>query len=294
MTGPCSWPVLYADCVEGGLPPALADLTTEARERVESMAVEFLWNWTDRGYGVCDVVVRPCKTAPRGSTFWGGAMGSGMRPLVHTGLIVTDDTVVLEPDPGEYLVDDVPVTYQGLPIWSGCSCSGGQCGCGLSASVVRLPGPVVSVTEVQIDGEVVDPETYRVDNRTLLVRTDGNPWPTTQNMDAELGSGNTWAVSYQFGVEVPTGGQVAAGVLAAEMALALCNDGACKLPERVQTVTRQGVTVAMLDNMEGIDKGRTGVWLVDSWVQSVMAPRGRSAVYSPDIPRPRHRVSTWT
>lgn len=284
MTGPCSWPVLYADCVEGGLPPALADLTVEARERVESMAVEFLWNWTDRGYGVCDVVVRPCKTAPRGSTFWGGARPAGFQ--ITTGMAV--GSTVIEGPEGEYNV--IPALF---PVWSGCSCED-QCGCGLSASVVRLPGPVVSVTEVQIDGEVVDPGTYRVDNRTLLVRTDGNPWPTTQNMDAELGSENTWAVSYQFGVEVPIGGQVAAGVLAAEMALALCNDGACKLPERVQTVTRQGVTVAMLDNMEGIDKGRTGVWLVDSWVQSVMAPRGRSAVYSPDIPRPRHRVSTWT
>ena len=37
---------------------------------------------------------------------------------------------------------------------------------------------VGSVTEVTIDGVLVPPSVYRVDNSTQLVRTDGGSWPS--------------------------------------------------------------------------------------------------------------------
>lgn len=274
MNGPCVWPIQYTECVSGGddesLPEAIGDLSPEQRERVEKMAVEFLWNWTGRGLGLCEISVRPCRTGcPRPATYYGqpGLMG-GSR--------------VAQIGPGSYWLDYA------------CGCPTSRCRCGTGPESVRLPGPIDEITEVRVGGEVLPESAYRVDNRSLLVRTDGEIWPMCQDMTADGDQPGTWEVTYTYGIPVPVGGEVAAGVLAEEMAKALCNDGSCRLPERVQTVTRQGVTMAMLDMMEDVEKGRTGLWLVDSWISSVMAPRPRSSVLSPDLPRPKNRVTTWT
>lgn len=275
MNGPCVWPIQYTECASGGddesLPEAIGDLSPEQRERVEKMATEFLWNWTGRGFGLCEVSVRPCRLAcSRPSTYYGGSRVGGVRIAPMHG--------------GGFWVD----------YGCGCPPTLHGCRCGTGPASIKLPGPVASVEEIRIDGAVLERGNYRVDNHNLLVRTDGGIWPSCQDMEATIDQPNTWQVDYTRGAPVPTGGQVAAGVLAEEMALALCNDGACKLPERVQTVTRQGVTMAMIDLMEDMDRGRTGIWLIDSWVSSVTAPRSRSAVYSPDVPRPLNRVTTWT
>jgi hypothetical protein len=47
------------------------------------------------------------------------------------------------------------------------------------------------------------------------------------------------------------------------------------LPERVQTITRQGVTVGFLDPQDFLEKGRTGITMIDLWLRSVN-PRGIS------------------
>jgi hypothetical protein len=146
---------------------------------------------------------------------------------------------------------------------------------------------------VQIDGEVLDPSAYRVDNGRLLVRQDGGRWPTCQDMGAALGEDDTWGITYDKGYPVPAGGQIAAGLLANELAKAACNDRSCGLPQRVQTVTRQGVTIAVLDAFDDIDEGHTGIWLIDSWVASVVRRPRRMRVLSPDRMPPRYRQQTW-
>lgn len=153
---------------------------------------------------------------------------------------------------------------------------GGGCGCDTChtlppLSVVALPGPVHEVTSVTVGGEEFSGWVLDGDR---LVRTDGEDWPTNGEVD--------WRVDYMRGRTVPVGGEVSAGLLAVEMWKAACGDSDCQLPQRVQTVTRQGVTVAMLDNFDGIDKGHTGIWLVDAWVSSVTKPPTRSIVRSPD------------
>jgi hypothetical protein len=113
-------------------------------------------------------------------------------------------------------------------------------------------------------------------------------------MDAPLGSENTWSVTYQQGKPVPVGGQIAAGLLACELAKAACGDKSCGLPQRVQSITRQGVTVAVLDAFDDIDTGHTGIWLIDSWVASVTKRPRRWRVLSPDRRQPTvGRVQTW-
>jgi hypothetical protein len=162
---------------------------------------------------------------------------------------------------------------------------GDDCSC-TSVSSIRLPGPVASVTRIVIDGTVFDPASYRVDG-PRVVRTDGQHWPYCQDMSLNAGAVGTWTIEYQRGLPVPNGGQVAAGVLASELAKAACNDGSCQLPQRLQTITRQGVTMAMLtDFTQSLDQGYTGIWIVDSWISSVTRPHQSALVTSPDFRRP--------
>lgn len=267
---PCDWPVDYSAC-GGGLPEPLASLPASGVATFEEMAATYLWDWTGRKYGQCEVTLRPCRQDcwEGRSTFWGGSGG----PL-RGGLPFT------------------PALIRGQWYNLGCGTCGDNCGCG-STQALRLPGPIASVGEVQIDGTVLDPAAYRVDNGRFLVRQDGALWPTCQDMNLMLGQPDTWGVTYTKGYAVPKGGQVAAGLLANELAKAACNDKTCGLPRRVQSITRQGVTVAVLDAFDDIDEGHTGIWLIDSWVASVVRRPRRMRVLSPDRRPPRYRQTTW-
>lgn len=257
----CDWPITYTGCgapdADPNVPCAPLDtMTPEERAAWEQMAADLLWRWSGGVFGVCDVIVRPCRDdcadAPGPSTFWGFG----------------------------------PYTRGSMALRTNCNyCGRTNCRCTYEGSTtVVLLGPVVEVSEVVIEGVPVPSTAYRVDYGRYLVRTDGQVWPTCQDLNAAPGQPGTWTVAYKRGIPVPIGGSVAAGVLACEFAKAACNDASCQLPKRVQSVTRQGITVALLDNFEDIQDGRTGIWLVDSWVASVSAPRPSVSVRSVDIP----------
>lgn len=272
---PCDWPISYAEC---GVCDALDGLSELEQARIESMATEYLWNWTLKAFGICEIALRPCRTTcEQPSSFWGwGPYGRGSMSVGGLG----------GPWPNPQLVQGEWTNVScGRCQVDACSCSGDSMG------TLQLPGPVASITEVRIDGAVLDPGAYRVDNGRLLVRLDGQPWPTCQDMTGDPATDeNTFQITYGRGRAVPIGGQIAAGVLACEMAKAVCNDGTCKLPARVQTITRQGVTMAMIDNGDGLARGQTGIWLIDSWVASITNPTRPSTVLSPDI-RPKFRTT---
>lgn len=272
-TAPCFWPVDFPDCsaasasmepIEGSGDP---ELYAEA-------AVEYLWNWTGKRFGTCEVTVRPCRSDcdDRGlSTFFG--FGSGPWP---------DGTGA----PWR------PVIIDGAWYNLTCGrCGEDACGCGRVHSL-KLPGPIASIESITIDGEVLPSGNYRVDDNRYLIRLDGEAWPICQDLSAESGTEGTWSVTYRRGIDVPSGGQIAAGVLACELAKAACGDSSCQLPKRVQSITRQGVTIAMLDAFDDIEKGHTGIWLVDSWVASMTKAPTPSRVMSPDH-RPRVQRTTW-
>lgn len=249
--GPCNWPVSYAACDEpGGTDDPLDEAT---RTQVEQMAVEFLWTWTGKRLGTCTVAVRPCLSdcyEARLTTYSGRG----------------------------------PMTSLATPVAPCARCAQPACSCEPGSDAVRLPGPVASVDEVLLDGQVLDPSAYRLRRGDELWRIDGDYWPQCQTMTTSVDLPHTWQVTYQQGVPVPIGGQIAAGVLAEEFGKALCGDNRCQLPKRVQTITRQGVSMAVIDSFEDVGKGRTGIWVIDSWVASqTKAPR-RSGVLSPDYP----------
>lgn len=262
-TSPCSWPLVDE------LPcSALDGLTEPLKGTIVAIATQLLWNWTGRVYGLCDLTVRPCRTDCTPSTYHGiaGIPSSQWRNMPYLPVLVN----------GEFL----NVTCS---RWcrTGCGCK--------HVSEIGLPGPVDSITEVTVDGIVLPSSAYRVDNRRWLVRQDGEEWPTCQDLSLPPGEENTWTVDYKWGVPVPEGGQVAATILACEMAKAALGRD-CSLPQRVQSVSRQGITVAILDTFEGLEKGSTGIWLVDSWVMSVNNAPKRSRVLSPDLHPARVRT----
>lgn len=255
------WPVAYVGGPEGC--PAYEHLPYAQIAEFEQIAVDYLWAWTGKVFGATEVTVRPCRGLQREGTW------------VHRPTAVTSQTAEV----GWFAVS------------ADCAACPGACSCKESSAVLKLRGPVSEIKQVTIEGTVLDPSAYRVDNRHLLVRQDGLGWPLTQSLDAPLGSENTWAVTYVFGIPVPMGGQQAAGLLACELAKQATNDNTCQLPRRFQAITRQGVTVAALDTFEDIDQGHTGIWSIDAWIASVTKPRQRSTVMSPDLPRMRRQ--TW-
>lgn len=288
----CEWPVSYEACGAVALDPdaeppaaaasgcsALDDLSPEQAAAFERMAGELLWEWTDRIYGTCEVVARPCRSRCGSALRWRNTFW-GRGPYPWDGISA-----------GSW----VPLLIGGEWFNVGCGCAG-MCSCAEEGpSALLLPGPIASVTSVRIDGVVLDPAEYRVADGRLLVRADGSPWPSCQNLLAPASELGTFEVTYRRGTEVPVGGRVAAGVLACELAKAACQDDTCQLPQRVQTVTRQGLTVGIVDAFQGLNEARTGIWLIDSWTSSVRLGTAKpmAGVRSPDYRPQRGGRRSW-
>lgn len=157
----------------------------------------------------------------------------------------------------------------GWPLWLGRPRSGHA-----APYSVRLPHPnVTAVTGVTVGGAPF--AAWRLDGG-WLARTDGRGWGVCGDAATE--------VAYTYGLAPPEGGRELAAWLGAELAKAAVG-GDCRLPTRVQSVTRQGVTIAR-DDLAMLDKGRTGIYQVDLWLRAVN-PHGRSEealVWSPDLP----------
>lgn len=244
----CEWPVSYAGCDD--TTDTLMSLPVSGREAFEDMAIEYLWRWTKKRFGVCMTTIRPCR-----QQCWDGISTYGRSPTAPQG-------------------PWTPALLNGA--WYNLGCGSGTCGavCGCTeGSTLHFEKPIVDVVDVTLDGVTLSPSAYRVDSGTMLVRQDGGRWPYCQDMSVPLGGKGTWSVTVRTGTVVPGGGQIAAGKLARELAKASCGSSKCELPQRWQTITRQGVTIsAAIDLFQGLDEGKTGIWLIDAWVASVNKP----------------------
>lgn len=163
---------------------------------------------------------------------------------------------------------------------TGCSCR--------PASVATLAHtPVVAVTDVRIGGESLDPTAYAVVAPNRLVRRDGGAWPACQLLDSHDDGDGVLVVDYTWGVAMGAYDRHAVAAFACELVKA-CLDRPCALPSRVTTLTRQGVSMTLVDPMEFLDEGRTGVYQFDVWLGQVNpnGRHGRSRVRTPDVSRP--------
>jgi len=177
--------------------------------------------------------------------------------------------------------------------------SASNCGCA-PLSRALLPGyPVAEITEVKIDGIVLDPSEYRLDEWRWLTRladADGNAqwWPGCQRLDLPDTEENTWSVSYIHGVVPPLAGGSAAAQLAGEL-YKFCTGAECATPAGTVQKTRHGVTVQMAPFVAwGRKDGNwaTGLKMVDLFL-SAYNPSGlrrRPAIWSPDGPPYARRV----
>ena len=151
-------------------------------------------------------------------------------------------------------------------------------------SRIRLRGrPVTRIISIRNrNGLILDPSSYYlVDHSTIQIKA-GTPW-TPCNVE----------VTYAYGVPVPTAGKMAARKLAIEFARLWAGDEMCELPQRVTSVSRQGVSYTILDNQEFIDELRTGLYEIDLFLKVVNPDNARrkSKVFSVDTPRARKYVT---
>jgi hypothetical protein len=283
---PDSWPLISCSGADGC--DHLANLNSDLRAVFETAAVEYLWRWSGRRFGLCETTIRPCaEDCGSWSTFRGWAGSPAGYPIGAGGFVN-----------GMY-----PIISGGNWFNVICGrCNSQRCGCP-DLSTIVLPGPVNSVTAVYIDGDLLDPAAYRLDNLGLS-RIDGDTWPKCQDMahpaipDESPGESpdladfsDTFAVVYQRGVPVPAGGQLAAGTLACELAKRCSGDKSCRLPKRATMVVREGVTVQLPSDAELFRTGALGIEEIDFFLASVQQDnRNRFSVLSPDTKRFR---STW-
>lgn len=168
-----------------------------------------------------------------------------------------------------------PFAKSVYPLWDGVDWRQTGCGCRQKCdrrgpSIIHLPGPVYEVTLVEVDGECV-PETEWSVEGDYLYKADCTPWPV-QNLLCPLGQPNTWSVEYLRGYAPPAGTALAVGMLAKEFFNA-CGKGKCRLPNRVQSIVRQGVNMQIINTKEILDEGLTGIPEVDFFIRT-WNPRG--------------------
>ncbi|MBC9729260.1 hypothetical protein [Streptomyces sp. TRM68367] len=263
--GPCGpWPFEPSCC-------SSADDADQAEiDRWRSVATTILFNLSGRRWGPsCPYTVRPCRRSCLESSpvsFQAGASTGGWIPYIGTDGAWRNASV--------------------------CGCKS-DCSCG-ELCEVRLEGPVHDIMAVELDGQTLPADAYRVDAGGLLVRTDGGCWPDCQDMAAPCGEPGTFCVTYRIGMPLDEAAIAAFSELVCHY-LKGCGGGCgCKASsnKNLTRVQRQGVELEFADPTLLYSEMRTGLPLVDAWLVSVNPYRqtSPSRVYSPDFKRPRFQV----
>lgn len=154
--------------------------------------------------------------------------------------------------------------------------------------------PVTEILQVLIDGVLIPSNEWYLQARRKLVRVlpsaDAEPtqrygWPSSNRNDLPDTEEGTFSVTYMYGVAPPQIGVNAAKVLAKQLILNASPKGRSILPQRVTSISRQGVTVSVVDVMDFFSKGLTGVYELDLFITTVNPTKMKlkPLVWSPDI-----------
>ena len=140
--------------------------------------------------------------------------------------------------------------------------------------------PVQEVLRVTTPEGDLD-EGFELANDAYLIRPGRAAWDFSSGVEVE----------YTYGTRAPAMGRQAAISLANQFLLAYEGSDQCKLPDRVTSVSRQGVSFTILDPQDFLDRGRTGIYEVDLFlaVANPTGARKRAKVFSPDKPRGERR-----
>lgn len=245
-------------------------------------ATELLWVATGRQFGTCTTTIRPCRQrcGPCGDEF----------DIIDVRLL-------------GYGLGTLPwfPSMDSQGIWTNIpacgECAGSNC---CHVCEIQLPTPVCCVSEVKIDGRVLNPLEYRVDDFSTLVRVldenlnpidpnDRNCWPSCQSLTLPDTEKDTFSVTVTWGKAPPELVKIATAEFACQL-IKQCIGAPCQLPQRIQNISRQGVTIGMLDPMVFLEKGHTGIYIVDMAINQFNPARlpRRAGVSSPDL-QPRWR-----
>lgn len=268
--GPCLPYDLDLSCCltpSGSLPdPCILDGDPVSQGVIDNAvlaASQILWAITGRQFSQCQATIRPCRACddpcclPSFTDY--GFTGSGY------------PSYPFHQADGSWINMSCPCTDD-------CSC--------VNLDKIKIPYPTCSVDEVKIDGLVVDPSNYKVLNFEELVWA--NPvsggWPRCNDLRKPDTEEGTWSVTVTWGKAPDQLVLQAAAEMACEI-IKDCTGKPCRLPQRVSSVTRQGISVSFLDTMEFLDKGLTGLYFVDLAARIYNPNRlmRRPTVYSPDV-----------
>lgn len=258
----CAW-ALDTACCDGW-----DAFTTEQQDAAAAWATEILDALTGHRFAQCPVKLRPCG---RRCGLYGGYLAWPVDSPASSGV-----------------GNPWMIPYVGAGgVWRNCTCPG-ACSCAATCEA-KMPYPVAEILEIRVDGVVLDPTAYRLDNGTIIVRTDGECFPECQNMDLPDSAEGTWSVTLRPGEPLPRSGAIAAGRLACEFAKACAGDSDCALPEQLISLSRNGVEVQVADPSTFLDNGLTGIQEVDLFIRTFNPAklRARPRVFSPDILNPR-------
>lgn len=151
---------------------------------------------------------------------------------------------------------------------------------------ITLPGPIMRLDEVKIDGVVQNLADFRIDDRSRLVWQGSGevPWPMNQDLRLPDTEPGTFSVTYLNTHPVDALGAYAAGTLAMEYAKA-CTGSKCRLPAGVTSIVRQGVSMEITSG--AFPEGVTGIREIDTFIAlwNPAGRRGPSRVYTPGARR---------
>jgi len=244
-------------------------LTSQQQAFALRLAAFTVYSLTGRQFGTVTLTLRPCNAPllpPLYQTYpvnlinpWGTDEGNSYYPL-----------------------------YIQNGVWHNAGCRGINC-CGATCEV-QLPR-TVSITSVSVDGATVSPTAYRVDNGSLLVRTDGACWPQCQDFDANSGA-EVFSITGVFGRAVPQEALDAASLLACELGKAIAGQP-CRLPQRMQSLSRQGVSVQFPAVNTYLDRGLTGMTEVDQLIVQFNPGRLAQSPQVLSMDMSPNRTTTW-
>lgn len=149
-----------------------------------------------------------------------------------------------------------------------------------SRSRLRLRGrKVVKIHSLRdINGNIIDPKYYYLADHGTIYGVPNTNW-NPANVE----------VTYTYGTPPPAMGRAAARLFAIELVKYYEDDDTCALPQRVTSISRQGVNYTILDQQSFIEEGKTGIYVVDLFLKSSNPDKAkaRARVFTPDTPRAR-------
>ncbi len=150
-----------------------------------------------------------------------------------------------------------------------------------SSSFLRLRRkPVHEIHEVIMNDRVLDPTEYAIANGGYI------RFRSWTGLCWDLESGIT--VDYTYGAHVPAAGREAAISFSEEIFKSIDGTEGCQLPSGATSVSRQGIDIELVDTASYVRDGKTGIALVDLFIQAAN-PGGkalkRPKIFSPRLPR---------